>query len=139
MKRWVCMGLLFALGLVQAQGFEELGSFKTPSGNIYCLAYRDRLANKAELQCEVRTVTAKIPPKPKDCQLDWGQRFYLPERGAAERVCHGDTIVGNYKVLGYGQTWRVGGFSCNSSTVRLRCVNRSGRGFELSRAVQRFF
>jgi hypothetical protein len=140
------LSLLTLLGLVQtqsghafAQGFEELGSFRTTSNNIHCLAYRTSRSSPAELQCELMTISASIPAKPRDCDLDWGQRFLLPERGRAERVCYGDTIVGKSKILGYGQTWRVAGFSCNSSTVRLRCTNRSGRGFELSRARQFFF
>jgi hypothetical protein len=126
-------------GVVFAQGFEELGSFRTTSNNIHCLAYRTSRTAAAELQCELVTVSAAIPPKPRDCDLDWGQRFFLPARGRPERVCHGDTIVSRAKILAYGQTWRVAGFTCNSSTVRLRCTNRSGRGFELSRARQFFF
>jgi hypothetical protein len=139
-------GVLVLLGVLQvhngrvlAQGFLELGSFRTTSNNIHCLAYRTSRNEPAELQCELVTVSAPIPAKPRDCDLDWGQRFYLPERGRPERVCHGDTIVGRAKILAYGQTWRVAGFTCNSSTVRLRCVNRSGRGFELSRARQTLF
>jgi hypothetical protein len=126
-------------GVVLAQGFVELGSFRTTSNNIHCLAYRTSRTSAAELQCELITVSAAIPPKPRDCDLDWGQRFLLPERGRAERVCYGDTIIGRAKILAYGETWRVAGFTCNSSTVRLRCTNRSGRGFELSRARQSFF
>jgi hypothetical protein len=147
MKKWLLVFsslLLLGLahiqsGVVLAQGFEELGSFRTTSNNIHCLAYRDSRNSSAELQCELIAVSATIPAKPKDCDLDWGHRFLLTERGRAERVCYGDTIVGKSKILGYGQTWRVAGFTCDSSTVRLRCTNRSGRGFELSRARQRLF
>jgi hypothetical protein len=138
--------LLLLLGLLQAQrgqvlaqGFEELGSFRTTSNNIHCLVYRTSRNATSELQCELITVTSSIPPKPRDCNLDWGKRFFLPARGSPERVCHGDTIVGRAKVLEYGKTWRVTSFTCDSSTTRLRCTNRSGRGFELSRGVQKFF
>jgi hypothetical protein len=130
--------VLFAL--TYAQGFEDIGSFKTPSNNIHCIAWRDKVAGKAELQCEMTEITAKIPATPKDCELDYGYRFGMSERGKAERGCYGDTIKNpNYKTLAYGKTWKSGGFTCDVTTARLRCTNLDKRGFELSKAVQKFF
>ena len=128
------------LGVVQAQGFEDIGSFQTASGNTYCIATRDTRTNTATLQCELRTNTAKLPAQPKDCDLDWGNRFIMSERGAASRECHGDTIQNpNYPKLEYGKRWSAGGFSCDLTKLRLRCVNRDKHGFELAKAQQKPF
>jgi hypothetical protein len=136
----VLLSLLF--GLVQAQGYEVLGKFKTVSGNVYCLATLDRITREAGLTCDMVSVTSTKPakPKPKDCTLDWGQSFFLGERGKPDLVCSGDTIIDNsYKVLPYNQKWQIGGFICDATTARLRCVNRDKNGFELSKAVQKLF
>ncbi len=126
--------------LAQAQGFEDLGSFKTPSDNIHCVAYRDTRTNTASLDCQMQVITAKIPVQPKDCDLDYGYRFGMDERGRAERSCYGDTIYDpKHKTLAYGKIWKEGGFTCEVSTIRLRCSNLDKRGFELSKAVQKFF
>ena len=128
------------LGVVQAQGFEDIGSFQTASGNTYCIATRDTRTNTATLQCELRTNTAKLPAQPKDCDLDWGNRFIMSERGAANRECHGDTIQNpNSPKLEYGKRWSAGGFSCDLTKLRLRCVNRDKHGFELAKAQQKLF
>ncbi len=142
MKKIMLAGIssFMLVALAYAQGYEEIGNFKTPSGNIHCMAWRDRLTNKASMQCEMSEITAKIPAKPKDCQLDYGYRFGIGERGKPERVCHGDTIKNpNYKTLAYGKTWQVTGFTCDVTTIRLRCINLEKHGFELSKAVQKFF
>ncbi len=136
----VVVSSLAFFALAYAQGFEDIGSFKTPSNNIYCIAWRDKVANTAEMQCEMTEITAKIPANPKDCNLDYGYRFGMSQRGKAERGCYGDTIKNpNYKTLAYGKTWKAGGFTCDVTTARLRCVNLDKRGFELSKAVQKFF
>ena len=140
MKKLILVALSSLLTLAYAQGFEDIGSFKTPSNNIYCIAFRDTRNNTAELQCEMSQITAKIPATPKDCDLDYGYRFGMSQRGSAERGCYGDTIKNpNYKTLAYGKIWKVGGFTCDVTVARLRCVNLDKRGFELSKAMQRFF
>lgn len=143
---WMFSSLLLFLalvqtqvGLVQAQGFEELGSFRTTSNNIHCLVYRESRSSSAELQCELITVTARIPPKPRDCDLDWGQRFYLPQRGRPERVCHGDTIVGRAKVLAYGETWRMGGLAAIPALCACAASTAVGAVLSCPEQRRRFF
>jgi hypothetical protein len=132
------LAALFAVGY--AQGFEDLGSFQTPSGNTFCIATRDTRNNTAYLQCELKENTAKILAQPKDCNLDWGNRFGLGMRGKAERECHGDTIQNpNYKKLEYGKSWQVTGFKCDLNKVRLRCMNLDKHGFEIAKAKQILF
>ncbi|WP_337871274.1 DUF6636 domain-containing protein [Meiothermus sp.] len=134
---WFC--LLF-LAFSQAQGYEELGGFKTPSGNIHCFAFVDRVAGEAILRCDLLQNQARIPAKPKDCELDWGNAFGLGERGKAQRLCVGDTVADpRLPVLAYGKVWSEGGFRCDVTQARLRCTNRDKRGFELSRATQKLF
>jgi hypothetical protein len=133
-----CIGLFTA----RAQSLTDLGSFKSPSGNIFCIATKDNFSGKTtvSLSCELVNSTAKLPPKPGDCELDWGKRFYMETRGQALRACHGDTIVNaNYPTLAYGKLWQVGGFRCDITSARLRCVNLERHGFELSKARQRLF
>jgi hypothetical protein len=129
---------LILFGVTQAQNFDPLGAFQTPSGNIFCDAYRD--GKTSTLRCDLVTNNAKVPAKPKDCDLDWGNSFVISERGTAQRNCHGDTNINpNNKRLEYGQKWRAAGFTCDANTKRLRCINLDGHGFELAKSAQRFF
>lgn len=121
------------------QSFDELGAFQTPSGNIHCAAYADG-ANRAELRCDLVQNTARIPPRPADCELDWGDAFGMNNRGQAERICHGDTVQNpKNPVLQYGKRWSAGGFRCDATQSRLRCVNTDRHGWELSRSKQIVF
>jgi hypothetical protein len=131
--------------------FSELGSIITPSGNIFCRVWGaadpatlpktfDPKLNTTDLICEVKEITAKIPAKPKDCQFDYGYRFVVSERGQARRACYSDVLYSpSMKRLEYGQTRKIAGFTCDLTKARLRCVNLDKRGFELSKAIQKFF
>lgn len=132
----------YAAAAVRAQSFSDLGRFKSPSGNIFCIATRDNFSGKTtvSLSCELNETSNKLPPKPSDCELDWGKRFYVEARGKAIRSCHGDTIQNpTFSVLPYGKVWQVSGFRCDATTARVRCVNLDKHGFELSRARQVLF
>jgi hypothetical protein len=136
------LSILAVLTAVRAQSFTDIGSFKSPSGNIFCIATRDNFQGKTtvSLSCELNQSSAKLPPKPSDCDLDWGKRFYMESRGKAIRGCHGDTIQNpTLPVLTYGKLWQVGGFRCDATVVRVRCINLDKRGFELSKARQVLF
>jgi hypothetical protein len=110
-------------------------AFQVPSGNIHCRA------DDGYLDCEMGVNNAKLPAKPKDCNLDWGNRFTMSPNGSAERACHGDTLGRNPKhpVLGYGKTWRRNGFTCVSKPTGLTCKNQNDRGWTLSKQKQRLF
>jgi hypothetical protein len=121
-------GLLAALAATQAGAASFDDGFRTPSGNITC-AYSGGF-----IRCDIGTGVHPLPPRPASCDVDWGQGFELGARGRARIVCAGDTTRGiPVPTLRYGQTWRRGGISCVSRTVGLRCRNRSGHGFFLSR------
>jgi hypothetical protein len=110
-------------------------AFQVPSGNIHCRA------DGVDLGCEIGTNNAKLPPKPKSCDLDWGNRFGMSPNGRAERACHGDTLGGNPKhpILSYGKTWRRKGFTCISKSTGLTCKNQGGHGWTLSKNKQQLF
>jgi hypothetical protein len=123
--------LLFALSGsgIAAAAFVQ---FRTPSGNIGC-AFSSTPA-RGSLRCDILSGVKPRPPKPRSCQLDWGFGYSLGPTGRARVVCAGDTAVDRgSKALRYGRTWSRGGFTCTSRVAGLRCTNRSGHGFFLSR------
>ncbi len=138
------MLLFVAHGFGQASD-GSLGTIITPTGNIYCEVYRingsiNPALNGTDLICEVAQSTAPIPPKPKNCDFDWGTRFGMGERGKAERACYSDVLFRPKMTrLEYGQTRKIAGFTCDLTKTRLRCVNLDKRGFELSKAKQKLF
>ena len=108
--------------------------FRTPSGNIGCY-YMSSRSLQATLRCDIRSGLKPRPPKPRNCPLDWGDSYELAPTGRALYTCHGDTAIDpTSRVLKYGTRWSRGGFTCASRKAGLRCSNRSGHGFFLSRA-----
>lgn len=121
-----------AAGSAQA-GKSELVTFRTPSGNIGCV-YASGSGLPTSLRCDIRSGLRPRPPKPSGCRLAWGDSYSMNATGRVVLTCHGDTaILPNARILRYGTSWRRGGFTCRSRTVGLRCVNRTGHGFFLSR------
>jgi hypothetical protein len=102
--------------------------FRTPSGAIGCGYYA------RTLRCDVRGGVLPLPPRPRDCDLDWGAGFYLKAHGRATVVCAGDTALNpSAEVVRYGSTWRQEGIACISSPNGLRCANVDRHGFLISR------
>lgn len=120
----VC-ALAIALSAVAAPAHAALHSryFKMPSRNIECAMY------SAVLRCDIRS---GLNPEPKrKCELDW-TGLYLGNKAGPE--CAGDTVHKNGSpVLDYGSKWKRQGIVCRSRTSGLRCHNRKGHGFFLSR------
>ena len=122
---------LVALALAApAQGF--VTQFRTPSSNIGCIFSADPGLGGTYLRCDI---LSGLKPKPRRaCQLDL-TGYELGPRGRATIVCAGDTAVNRHaRALRYGSKWSRGGFTCASKKAGLRCRNRSGHGFVLSRA-----
>jgi len=116
--------------LLPASASAKFVFFQTPSHNIGC-AYA---SSPASLRCDIRTGLKPPPSKPKGCTVDWTGGYQVGATGRAQKVCAGDTVLSqNARVIRYGTTWRGGPFSCKSSVSGLRCKNRSGHGFFLSR------
>jgi hypothetical protein len=109
--------------------------FRLPSGNIGCVGSVAMKGLPSFLRCDILSGLRPEPKRP--CPLDW-TGFSLMSTGAARATCAGDTAYDpRAPILRYGTTWKqggLGGFVCRSRRSGLRCTNRSGRGFVLTRA-----
>jgi len=120
----------------------QLGGFKTPSNNIFCILEPPFEAGRgSDLRCDIMQTQGRLPRPPRDCDLSWGDAFSISENGNfAERICHGDTARNDeLMVLPYGTEWRRGPFTCRSETGGLTCRNVRQHGFTVSRSSQRLF
>jgi hypothetical protein len=119
---------------------DTLTPFHTPSKNIYCLAVEG--TDGASIDCEILTITKRTPltPRPADCDLEWGNRFELAESGQGTLACTGDTVRDDTGMtLTYGNSFRVGSITCESSEKGLDCRNGEDHGFFLSKGRQELF
>jgi hypothetical protein len=118
-----------------AQSARPPAGFKSPTGNIHCQYF------EGELRCDIAQIAAPVPPKPRDCDLDWGQAFAVTaDSRSGARLCHGDTAMDDsLPTLPYGDAWRRDGFTCTSERTGVTCSNALGHGFSLSRNLQRLF
>jgi hypothetical protein len=123
------LAILLAL-LLPASAPAKFVFIQTPSHNIGCL-YQ---SSPAALRCDIRSGLKPPPSKPRGCTVDWTGGYQVGATGRAQKVCAGDTVLSpSARVVRYGTTWRSGPFTCKSNTSGLRCRNRSGHGFFLSR------
>jgi hypothetical protein len=119
---------------------EKSGFFKTPSGNIVCQhLVGPSVAFGAVVACAIKSGLKPALPR-EACNIGSyaSDRLILDARGPVSAPpCASDpsALVGESKarVLGYGKTWSGGGIRCTSAMNGLRCRNKSGRGFFLSR------
>ena len=81
-------------------------------------------------------VKGPLPQNPKIALLI---TFGLPMKGAAARICAGDTVAGAHPTLPYGAKWSRGGIECESEKTGLTCKNQTNHGFSLSKAAQKLF
>jgi hypothetical protein len=123
------LAIVLAL-LLPASASARFVFFQTPSHNVGCLYS----TSPAYLRCDIRSGLKPPPSKPKGCTVDWTGGYQVGPTGRAHKVCAGDTVLSaDSRVVPYGTTWRSGAFACKSRTSGLRCKNRSGHGFFLSR------
>jgi hypothetical protein len=123
--------LLLAFALVLTPSASAKVVFlQTPSHNIAC-AFSTA---PAHLRCDVLSGLKPAPRRPPGCQNDWTFGYQVGPTGRARKVCAGDSVYSpTARVIRYGTTWRGGPFACKSRLSGLRCTNRSGHGFFLSR------
>jgi hypothetical protein len=108
--------------------------FRTPSSNIGCIFSSEPGFGGPELRCDILSGLKPAPTRPKGCTLDWKYGFRIRLTGPGLKVCAGDTAVNRRaKAVPYGARWSRGGFTCLSRKAGLRCHNRSGHGFFLSK------
>lgn len=108
--------------------------FRLPSNNIFCAYVVSSSPSAKYLRCDIMS---GIKPKPTGkCRYEGsrGVSADIGVTGQATFPCSSDTVYNkNAPKLGYGKTWRRGGFTCKSTIAGLRCSNLSGHGFFLSR------
>lgn len=109
--------------------------FRMPSNNIFCAYVVSSSPYAKYLRCDIMS---GIKPKPTGkCRYE-GSRGISVDIGATGRAtfpCSSDTVYNKRAPkLNYGRTWSRGGFTCKSSMAGLKCTNRSGHGFFLSRS-----
>jgi hypothetical protein len=125
--------IAFMLAATPARASSIIITFRTPSGNIGCF-FTSGIGPGPAIRCDIRSGLRPKPPRPRKCELDWGDSYELGATGRAGVTCHGDTAIDpRARVLRYGSTWRRGAFTCKSSVTGLRCRNRSSHGFFMSR------
>jgi hypothetical protein len=131
------MSILFAsAGLSTALAQE---GFRSPTGNIHCQYFA--IDGDATIRCDLRQTSNRSFPRPRNCDLEFGQAFEISGRATrGAPLCYGDTVQDDrLPVLPYGQNWQRGGLTCLSEQSGVSCRNARGHGFTLSRAKQSVF
>ena len=130
--RWLAItvvALAVALSAsASASASQAFVHFLSPSHNIGCYLTKD------QARCDVLKRDWTIP-RPKGCpkDLDYGFGATLTPRGRGRSGCASDSALGAGPTLKYGKSISRFGFTCSSSTAGIRCRNRIGHGFFLSR------
>lgn len=123
-----------------APAMADVWTFETPSQNIQCSVGED-FDTETDIFCTI--IQRRDPPaipRPASCKADWGHDFTLREYGPAKMLCRPlNRSKGGFDTAEYDVTADLGGIICSSSRKGLRCTNRDGHGFFLSRAVQSVF
>jgi hypothetical protein len=113
--------------------FEYTG-FLSPTGNVACAIDAD-LA-----RCDIIDHDWSPPPRPADCEFDYGQGISVAPGEPAAFVCAGDTTFGPDELLPYGQSITAGPMSCESAESGITCRDtQSGNGFTISLKAYRVF
>ena len=104
--------------------------FASPTGNILCGI--DEGTGTA--RCDIGERDWDAPPKPPDCELDWGSGLVLDEEGV-DFVGAGDAVGEPDRTLEYGESIRSGVIFCTSAETGVTCEHVGTRhGFTLARA-----
>ena len=92
-------------------------------------------------RCDIKDHSWSPPPKPSDCDLDWGDALQVSDKAAPALVCHGDTALDqSAAVLAYGQRTRPGSILCESAEAGVTCTHpQNGHGFFISRERYQLF
>jgi hypothetical protein len=112
----------------------ELTGFVSPTGNVSCMIDADWA------RCDILDNDWAPPPRPADCEFDYGQGISLAPGEQAEFVCAGDTVFGPDEVLPYGDSITAGVLRCESAKSGISCRDvQTGHGFSISRQAYRLF
>lgn len=106
----------------------EMTGFTSPSGNIGCIIDPDYV------RCDIRDREWSPPPRPADCEYDYGQGIGLSPGRPAAFICAGDTALNAGPPLAYGDKIIAGTLECTSRSSGMSCWDfQYGHEFTLSR------
>ena len=112
----------------------DLVGFTSPSGNVGCIV------DSAYIRCDISERDWSPPPRPADCEFDYGQGISLSSGEEAAFVCAGDTALGGGEPLDYDQSVSVGLMQCDSAESGVTCRDTTtGHGFTIAREAYRVF
>ena len=137
-KRFALISL--GVALLAAPAAAQASPFQSPSGNIGCFI------NKRAVRCDIAQKDWPTPPKPKSCQVDYGDGLQLASASVGRSSAPATPTLHQGPVLDYGQKIRRGRFRCKSRTAacvastvatatasssraRSRSASRPGRSF----------
>lgn len=114
---------------------QEFTAFRSPSGNVGCYLDVDYV------RCDIAEKNWSPPPRPADCEFDYGQGITMVPGGSAEFVCAGDTaLVPDGNPLPFGESMTAGPLRCDSAESGITCRDTgTGKGFSISRDVYQLF
>jgi hypothetical protein len=113
---------------------DELTGFISPTGNVACMI------DPTWVRCDIIDNDWSPPPRPADCEFDYGQGISLRPGSPAEFVCAGDTAFGPDEVLPYGESITAGVLACDSADSGFTCRDaETGHGFSISRQAYQLF
>jgi hypothetical protein len=112
----------------------ELVGFTSPSGNVGCFIA------STTARCDISERDWSPPPRPADCEFDYGQGISLELGGQAAFICAGDTALGGGEPLAYGKSLSAGALVCDSAESGITCRDTAtGHGFSIAREAYRLF
>lgn len=118
----------------ESEAITEMVAFTSPTGNVACII------DPEFVRCDIRERDWEPPPRPVDCEFDYGQGISMSTGAKAEIVCAGDTALSDSKPLAYGASTSVGTLSCDSAEAGITCRDSStGHGFTIAREAYRLF
>ena len=112
----------------------DIVGFTSPSGNVGCMI------DPQFVRCDVAERDWTPPPRPADCEFDYGQGISMSDGEEPEFNCVGDTAQGGTYTLEYGKSIAAGTLSCESAESGMTCRDSTtGHGFTIAREQYRIF
>lgn len=112
--------------LVGETATSEVSAFALPSGNVVCTI------GDGQARCDIAQAAYDRADAPEGCDAGWALAMQVTASGA-QAMCAGDRQMPETTIsLAYGESTRVGGFSCATSPQGVACrEDASGHGFWL--------
>jgi Family of unknown function (DUF6636) len=112
-------------------------TFRAQGGVVQCGVFVSGTYSESLLRCDIRTGLKPKVKRPKGCHFDYGSTLELRRTGRAFPGCVSDAVGRIQTTLGYGRTYKKGGFTCTSTRAGLTCRNAATHGFFLSKSAWR--